>query len=133
MCRDWETLKSGQRGWVVDRLRARKYHCVCLRTCVCVCMYPLVCVCACGEEWEGNDSNMVTSLDEMGDIGRWGYLAFPAPACLLVPNELSDSINERTESIIIIISKGGPGSKQLPTLAGLTLVAPFDQQRQQGS
>ena len=70
-----------------------------------------------------------------GDRGRWGYLAFPAPtrqACLLVPNELSDYFNERTESIIIIISKGGPGSKQLPTLAGLTLVAPFDQQRQQG-
>ena len=70
-----------------------------------------------------------------GDRGRWGYLAFPAPTrlvCLLVPNELSDYFNERTESIIIIISKGGPGSKQLPTLAGLTLVAPFDQQRQQG-
>lgn len=101
-------------------------------------MSPLVCIFCL---WRGvggfevYDSNMVTSLDEMGDRGKWGYLAFPAPtrpACLLVPNELSDSINERTESIIIIISKGGPGSKQLSTLAGLTLVALFDQQRQQG-
>lgn len=109
--------------------------------CVCVCRGVLVCprppaVCLC--LWRGtggfelNDSNMVTSMDEMGDRGRWGYLAFPAPACLLAPNELSDSINERTESIIIIISKGVPGSKQLPALAGLTLVAPFDQQRQRG-
>lgn len=70
-----------------------------------------------------------------GDRGSWGYLAFPAPtrpACLLVPNELLDYFNERTESIIIIISKGGRGSKQLHTLAGLALVAPFDQQRQRG-
>lgn len=37
-----------------------------------------------------------------------------------------------TESINIIISKGSPGSKQLSTLARLTPVAPFDQQRQQG-
>lgn len=60
---------------------------------------------------EVNDSNVITSMDEMGDGGRWGYLAFPEPACLLPPNELSDSINERTESIIIIISKEVPALK----------------------
>lgn len=32
-----------------------------------------------------------------------------------------------TESIIIIISKGGPAAKQLPALAGVALVVPFDQ------
>lgn len=71
-----------------------------------------------------------------GDRGSRGYLAFPAPttpACLLVPNELLDDFNERTESIIIIISKGGRGSKQLGALAGLTPVAPFDQRRQRGA
>lgn len=70
-----------------------------------------------------------------GDAGSWGYLAFPVPArraCLLVPNELLDDFNERTESIIIIISKGKRGSKQLCALAGFTLDAPFDQRRQRG-
>lgn len=70
-----------------------------------------------------------------GDGGSWGYLAFPVPArhaCLLVPNEVLDYFNERTESIIIIISKGKRGSKQLCALAGFTLVAPFDQRRQRG-
>lgn len=109
------------------------------KTLLCVYVYacsptPTVCLCL----WRGvggfevNGGSVDTSMDEMADGGRWGYLAFPAPAYLLVPNELSDSINERTESIIIIISKEVPGSKQLPTLAELTLVAPFDQWRQQG-
>jgi len=100
----WVTLKLGLGGW--NCISAKDWK-VLLCLCVSVCVHPPG---VCLSLWRGmggfevNDSNMVTSTDEMGDRGRWGYLAFPAPACLLLPNELSDSINERTESIIIIIS-----------------------------
>lgn len=118
----------------VGSRRLGGWDCVSVEDCACVSL-AVVCVppwCLC--LWRGmgglevNDSNTVTSSVEMRDWGRdtWHFLCWRGPACLLVPNELSDSINERTE-YIIIISKGGPGSKQLTTLAGLTLVKPFDQ------